>query len=141
LTDIPGLSALPEVPSTLPSNPSTQESGGLPRVENVPIPAPPEQPLPDILVDPFIEDVGHWRSNGNRGVVQTSATRPVPINPLRGTEGSAGQAVDASDLPTIRSSEPKRLTPRQKDVSESAPSPGNTSRTIVLRSFDSEAKK
>jgi hypothetical protein len=140
LTDIPGLTSLPEVPSNLPADPSTREGGELPRVENVPIPAPPEQPLPDILVDPFIEDVGNWRNTGDLGVVRTSATRPVPVNPLRGGGNSAGRQTGEPDLPTIRTSEPKRLTPQQKRESESAPAQGNSSRTILLRSFANQAK-
>lgn len=137
LTDIPDAAALPETPQAPSEAPSSPESGALPRVENVPLPTPPEQPLPDILVDPFIEDVGHWRTRGDRGVIQTSATRPVPVNPLRAGGNPPERASEGADhLPTIRTGEPKRLTPRQKSVSESAPAQGDSPRTLVLRSFE-----
>jgi hypothetical protein len=81
----PNLSDRPKVLTDIPEmGTDLPECGSLPVLETPkslqesPLPALPEQPLPDILVDPFIEDVGERKIETLNDIALAAAQSPVP---------------------------------------------------------------
>jgi hypothetical protein len=68
--------------------------------------------LPDILVDPFIDDIGQDRSMSDSDVVLTSGI----------------EASQTSQTSTDRGAEPKRMTSSQKGM--------KSTRIVIKRTFD-----
>jgi hypothetical protein len=86
-----------------------------------PVPAPPQEPLPDILVDPFIDDIGQDRSISDSEVVLTSGAETSPTSPT-------SQTSQTSQTSTDRGAEPKRMTSSQKGM--------KSTRIVIKRTFD-----
>jgi hypothetical protein len=99
--------------SQVPVLPSTE----VPPAEEPAVPEVPQQPLPDILVDPFIEDVGQSKTSSRSRVALASSLETVPVNALR--EG-----------------EPKRLSPSQKGIIARELAAPRATRIIFKGSFD-----
>jgi hypothetical protein len=89
----------------------------LPPAEESAVPEVPQQPLPDILVDPFIEDVGQTKISSRSRVALVSSHEGLPVNALR--EG-----------------EPKRLSPSQKGIIARELAAPRATRIIFKRFFD-----
>jgi hypothetical protein len=105
---------LPDAANAVPeaSQVAPQPGSDAPRpTEEKPVPAPPQEPLPDILVDPFIDDIGQSRAMSDSNVVLTSGTE-----------------TNLSATSTARTSEPKRMTSTQKGM--------KSTRIVIKRTFD-----
>lgn len=112
VSDISETVPLPVPPALPPSLPPS-----LPPVDDYEDPNSPDQPLPDILVDPFIEDVGQSGVSAKREIALASSVEPAHVNALR--EG-----------------EPKRLSPSQKGVIARELSNPRATRIIFKRHYD-----
>ena len=112
--DEPKPTDTPEVSEGLSEVDSIPGFGPLPS-EGKPLPPPPSDPLPDILVDPFIDDVGQSRSQS--GVALAGGTVRAPNNALRG-------------------SEPKRLKKSERKITSSDPEAPKPTRIIIKRSIE-----
>jgi hypothetical protein len=109
ITDISDQVPVPQLPLL----PSTE----VPPAEEPAVPEVPQQPLPDILVDPFMEDVGQSKTSSRSRVALASSLETVPVNALR--EG-----------------EPKRLSPSQKGIIARELAAPRATRIIFKGSFD-----
>lgn len=108
--------SVPALPSSVPEViPDTQVPADGPRV-----PEPPPSPLPDILVDPFIDDVGQKEPTGSRGIALAGGRRSVPENALRLKEPK----------------EPKRFAPSRKSTSPSQSGASKGTRIVIKRTSE-----
>ena len=108
---------LPEALSDVSDGVAIPDIPPLPSAEEATVPTPPQQPLPDILVDPFIEDVGQTKTRSGTAVALASSVEALPINALR--EG-----------------EPKRLSLSQKGIIAKELMAPKSTRIIFKRYFD-----
>jgi hypothetical protein len=105
--------SVPALPSSDPEViPDTQAPFDAPKV-----PEPPQSPLPDILVDPFIDDVGQKEPTGSRGIALAGGGRSVPENALR-------------------SKEPKRFAPSRKSTPSSQSGASKGTRIVIKRTSE-----
>jgi hypothetical protein len=109
VADISDRIPVPQVPLLPPAE--------MPPAEVPAVPDAPQQPLPDILVDPFIEDVGQSKAISRSRVALASSLETLPVNSLR--EG-----------------EPKRLSPGQKGIIARELAASRATRIIFKRYFD-----
>lgn len=108
---------LPETLSDVSDGVAIPDIPPMPSAEEPTVPTPPQQPLPDILVDPFIEDVGQTKTRSGTAVALASSVEALPINALR--EG-----------------EPKRLSLSQKGIIAKELMTPRSTRIIFKRYFD-----